>query len=582
MTNPRFGHLAFVFSSVMLLCLLPACSEVEEPGAQEPEDASFLGGGGRADGYGVSVSRDEARGVLLLVNTASFELLHFGVPIYERPARNIVEHRAGADGVLGTEDDRLFETLEELDAVPYVGPVTFNRLLEYARDHHYVLGHPQPAVHGIAERSPEALRILDVVNGYDFEALDEAIGLDRRAVDGIVSERPFDSLLDLDRVPYVAAVAFAKLSSHVRAQYLFEVVGYVWRDASGDGGFVPAAGLEGFVVFSDENGEGELTEGLPFTVTGAGGGYSLWLDRASPEVRITQALPLGWSNTFAGQVGEFGESLTWATGPKNDVPRIVGGEDADIDDFPFMVALLETWWPDTPSCGGALIAGDYVLTAAHCVEWDEPSDILVRYGTDEIHDDRGGGMEVAEIVIHPEYSRVTSGYDIALLKLQEPVLMPRIPVLTEENAWLAAPGTVATTMGWGALSHGWGAERPERLQKVEVPIVSEAQCRAALEHKDIENIETQICAGFDEGERDSCQGDSGGPLVVPDMTGDGWLHAGVVSWGDGCAEPGLPGVYARTSHFTDWLLSHMAPEPSLVVELDAGTGRVEASFANFR
>ena len=60
--------------------------------------------------------------------------------------------------------------------------------------------------------------------------------------------------------------------------------------------------------------------------------------------------------------------------------------------------------------------------------------------------------------------------------------------------------------------------------------------------------------GLAEGGKDSCQGDSGGPLVTR-ATGvdDGYSLIGVVSWGYGCAEPGLYGVYSQFSKFLGWV-----------------------------
>ena len=69
--------------------------------------------------------------------------------------------------------------------------------------------------------------------------------------------------------------------------------------------------------------------------------------------------------------------------------------------------------------------------------------------------------------------------------------------------------------------------------------------------------ENMLCAGVSDYTQDACQGDSGGPLVVSDAD-DNWYLAGVVSWGDGCASEGSPGVYARVSQYEDWITTNMA------------------------
>jgi len=60
-------------------------------------------------------------------------------------------------------------------------------------------------------------------------------------------------------------------------------------------------------------------------------------------------------------------------------------------------------------------------------------------------------------------------------------------------------------------------------------------------------------------------GDSGGPIFQ--WTGQYWEQVGIVSYGDGCAQPGKPGVYTRLSYYYDWINNilkndneHLEPE----------------------
>ncbi len=95
--------------------------------------------------------------------------------------------------------------------------------------------------------------------------------------------------------------------------------------------------------------------------------------------------------------------------------------------------------------------------------------------------------------------------------------------------------------------------RPFKLQAVDVPIVSNENCQAAIEPYLGEEVITEhkLCAGFQEGGKDACFGDSGGPLLIQE--GEQWTQIGIVSFGVDCARPFIPGVYTRLSSFLDFI-----------------------------
>jgi len=228
-----------------------------------------------------------------------------------------------------------------------------------------------------------------------------------------------------------------------------------------------------------------------------------------------------------------------------DPSKIVGGQPADPNQFPWLAGLAYTWnlytW-----CGASLFSSSWVITAAHCVDGDVPGDMSVRLG---MWNQSGPYYEayVSDIVVHPYYDSGTIDNDIALLRLSEPVEFDYTiqPICLPPHG-ADFTGDSSQVTGWGTLSSG--GYSPWQNYFVGVPIQAQAECMASYGSDFIDA--TMICAGFPEGGKDACQGDSGGPLTVYDDDNHHVL-VGVVSWGYGCAEPDYYGVYTKVSHYVD-------------------------------
>ena len=234
---------------------------------------------------------------------------------------------------------------------------------------------------------------------------------------------------------------------------------------------------------------------------------------------------------------------------------IVGGHDAAAGAYP---QVAEITFGKSFLCTGTVIAPDWVLTAGHCgsatgaavaspAGW--PAALIdVRVGSNQAG--QGTLVPADRVVVEPSYL-ATSGNDISLIHLASaaPVAPTKVAGASERSLWTA--GTSETIVGWGTTSEG--GEEPDTLQEANVPITTDDYCAGAYSDFD---ATTMVCAGYPQGGTDTCQGDSGGPMFGRTATGE-LKVVGATSYGDGCARPGKPGVYARVADapLREWIRS---------------------------
>ncbi|CAD5125951.1 DgyrCDS14133 [Dimorphilus gyrociliatus] len=225
-------------------------------------------------------------------------------------------------------------------------------------------------------------------------------------------------------------------------------------------------------------------------------------------------------------------------------PRVVGGWESRPNEFPYQVSIYIF---KVHNCGGVILNTNWVLTAAHCVSSGSTIGVEVLSGYHKRSQPHGPEQtsNVLQIINHEEYEDpLEHSNDIALLRLATPL------VFNENVAPACSPRSVdyvdkiVTISGWGGTYSGSPAT--DELRYTNVRVWSNTDCEGPYPD---EIDDSMICASAPG--RDTCQMDSGGPMA---FNNNGKFEiVGLTSWGEGCALPTHPGVYAKVSVQLDWI-----------------------------
>ncbi|KAH9392043.1 protein of unknown function (DUF1986) [Tyrophagus putrescentiae] len=250
------------------------------------------------------------------------------------------------------------------------------------------------------------------------------------------------------------------------------------------------------------------------------------------------------------------QSSTTAVSNQENEARIVGGNKSAKGQWPFMAALFNA--KNRFFCGGSVWDEWHVITASHCL-LNEYGKISVYLGHTYIVKktiNLDYMITVNKVIIHKYYNDSTDRFDIALLRLDQPIDFGRRHTGV---SCVCAPEPLENLDLPNCRTMGWGSVYPYKnktimsaaLREVQMPVLEFRFCYSRNF-----NRHWNLCAKNPIPFHDSCVGDSGGPLVCPvkNVSPTAWALTGITSFGPPtCGHFVGMGYYTQVYRLLHWI-----------------------------
>ncbi|XP_075071901.1 complement C1r subcomponent-like isoform X2 [Mixophyes fleayi] len=247
--------------------------------------------------------------------------------------------------------------------------------------------------------------------------------------------------------------------------------------------------------------------------------------------------------------------------------RILNGDKAAPGNFPWQVAVRK--FEQGMQGGGLLIGERWVMTAGHMFglkkstveNKDDVTNLKIYVGDTDMNKlIEKGNLQVKGVHVHPNYTSHNYDNDIALIELQDPLVMDEnvspicLPEDNEEDLYQS--DLMGYVSGFGVTED---KKLSNKLRYVSLPVVQRNKCQQQLKKRMSDKYdftENMFCAGFPEStelQKDSCSGDAGCPFAI--LKNGRWVVTGLVSWGFECGRN--YGYYTKVSNYIDWIKGYI-------------------------